>query len=136
MMQRMFGHRTVPKIAKYAVVIYIYTHESKFDCNSTYAQNKARGIAKQMTLKLIERLEKQKKYDNFLDKRDENYKYSDFLKHVLTNGRSYKYFNVWMLQLNQAVHRIIHDLAQDYDPADTDAKHPMFYREIFEELTA
>lgn len=128
--QRMFGSRTVPKVAKYAIVIYLYTQDEDHKYCADYKQAKAKRTAKKMTLKLIERLEQQKKY-NF---ETGNITQSEHLKYVLNDSRKMSYFNVWMLQLNQYVHEIIHKFAPDYDPNIADSKKCDFFKEIFNEL--
>ncbi|KKN75443.1 hypothetical protein LCGC14_0380640 [marine sediment metagenome] len=132
MKHRIFGSRTVPKVAKYAVVIYIYTHEAKYDCHTNHAQMVARRTVKKMAMKMYERL-KGSKYD--WEPHNTGMMESEHLLHAIKDGGNYKYFTVWMLYMNQTAHSIIHQWAQDYDPADTDAKKPNFYRTIFAELT-
>lgn len=134
MTQIMFGHRTVPKVAKYAIVIYEYTSDEDLKYLSHSAEMKAKRTAKKMTLKLIERLKKQPQY-NF-DPGNTNILMDQHLRYVLEDSRHMDHFGVWMLQLNQYVHTIIHELAKDYDPNNTEAKSSKpFYYEIYKELT-
>lgn len=130
---RMFGSRTVPKVAKYAVVIYQYTDESKYDCHTNHAQMVAKRNVRKMITKLIERLKKQPHYDFETG----NIKQSAHLEYMLKDSRKRleSGFGVFMLMANQAAHQIIHHLAQDYDPNDLESKKCDFYKEIFEELT-
>ena len=132
--RRMFGSRNVPKVAKYAVVIYMYTVEAKRDSYSDTAQMKARRTTRKMLIKLYERLLKDTHYNkNSRHGRDGNF--TDWMNNVIRDGRRPEYFRMWMLEVNQCVHDIVHQLAQDYDPNDTESKKCDFYQEIFEELT-
>lgn len=132
---RMFGHRTVPKVAKMAIVIYEYTANAKNEYYTNSAQMKAKRNSRKMLLKLIERLKKGNQIYNQIIS-GSGMTRSEHLTHLLENSRKMKYFGVWMLQLNQHAHEIIHDLANDYDPANTDTKSSKpFYADIFKELT-
>ncbi len=129
---RMFGSRTVPKVAKYACVIYEYTDDSKYDCHTNHAQMVAKRNVRKMILKLIERLKKQPQY-NF---KTGNIKQSDHLEYMLKDSRKrHGGFGIFMLVANQHAHQIIHHLAQDYDPKSEKPKRIDFYKEIFAELT-
>ena len=137
-MQRMFGSRNVPKVAKYAIVIYEFTRESRHDCYSETAEIKAKRLTRKMMVKLHKRLLKDKKYDvcNYY-KRSSNF--SDWIGTLCKSNTEYyaESASMYMLYCNQAVHPIIHELAQDYDPNDTESKSTKpFYYEIYKELTA
>jgi len=81
----MFGSRNVPKVAKYAIVIYIYTRNEDLKYLSHSAQMKARRTAKAMTYKLIDRLQKQPQY-NF-DPGNTNILMDQHLKYVIEESK-------------------------------------------------
>ena len=133
MKQRMFGSRNIPKVAKYAIVIYKYTSYPEYRNLSHTAQMKARRTTKKMLQKLYDRLLKDKKYN--VNSRFQADNFTDWMGHVIKNREDYKHFGVWMLEVNQCVHDVIHTWAQDYDPNDTESRECDFFQEIFEELT-
>lgn len=131
----MFGSRNIPKVAKYAVVIYIFTKESKYDCRSTTAENNAKRLARKMMKKLHQRLLKDKKYDNYRDVWGHQQKFSEWIGTVANDRKEYQEgFGVYLLQCNQAVHEVIHKYAHEYDPNRGDSKKCDFFQEIYEEL--
>lgn len=133
---RMFGHRTVPIVAKMAIVIYEYTANAKIEYYTHSAQMKARRNSRKMLVNLIKRLKKGNQAYNVTIS-GSGMTRGEHLANLLEDSKKMKYFGVWMLQLNQHAHEIIHDLAQDYDPASTETKSSKpFYKDIFEELTA
>ena len=134
-MHRMFGSRNIPKIAKYAIVIYKFTQESKYDVKSITAKNRAKALTRRMMKKLHSRLLKDQKYDIHTTSFGKDEKYSDWIG-TLANERRYymEGFGIYLLECNQAVHPIIHHYAQDYDPNDKESKKCDFFTEIFEEL--
>lgn len=133
---RFFGSRNVPKVAKMAVVIYLYTWESKHEYyTSESAKSKAKSLTRKMCHKLIKRITGSK-YD--FDPGRTNILWSEHLtKALIDKDHNQAYmFKVWMTVVNQYMHEVIHNYCQDYDPADNEAKKPDFFNEIFAELKA
>ena len=135
--KRMMGHRTIPKVAKYAIVIYEFTRESKYDCHSDSAEIKAKRIARKMMVKLHARLLKDKKYDvdNTHGRTGKFSPWIETLTKIHTDYYAGNSMSMYHLYCNQAVHDIIHEWAEDYNPAESDSKSSKpFFKEIYDEL--
>lgn len=120
---KMLGHKGLPKVAKMAIVIYEYSRDTK--------GNKAKQISRTMLLKIIKDLETgDQKYNVTLGDQLR----SESLRTLYNDSKKFKYMDVWMLQLNQYMHVIIHDLAQDYDPASKGKSSDQFFIPIYNEM--
>ncbi len=124
------GHNVIPKIAKMAIVIYEYSRDSE-SVTSMIGKMKTRRKCKVMLAKLIKTLENDfQEYNNI-----KGSSMSESLTILLKSSVDKMKYNIWMPQLNQWMHVIIHDLAQHYDPANKGNSSEPFFKEIHDELT-
>lgn len=134
---RFMGHRNVPKVAKYAIVIYEYTREEHRRYHKADNHLKARATAMKMFRKLIERMKQQPKYD--FDPGNTGLLWSYHAEELLkskefSDDHMYGYC---MTIMNQFAHEVIHEHAQDYDPNSTESEtSDPFYKTIYDELVA
>ena len=130
--RQLHGHSTVPKVAKMAIVIFEYTSDTD---KIHYTSDSGKLNAKRTTRTMLINLIKELKSGNPDHNRMLGGTRSEHLSVLLENSKSMKYYNIWMRQLSQYMHEIIHDLAQAFDPASDGKSSKPFYMDIYKQLT-